>query len=262
MMRSFDEIGFYVDYNGKEGPCIYGGTEFVPNSSSLEERILAVIGCRESPLRNPKDKTRMAHPLRPSLNCIQAYEWTDTHGYWASMGLCHAITRNGNAQKLLGEIFDNFPELEEYFNKSGYFLLENSICVAGKVDELDVIDYYGEPYSKLEGSDYIKNESLLLVLYDILGDARTKDTQVKFFWKLISERDKVLKEMGWLDAVNENKRLRLLTASLAINASVGLMKECLRGAKSKTPEALTESRIAAYRGKGKERAVWELNVPF
>lgn len=240
-----EKIGVYLKYKDSLGPCIFGKTEFKPDSS-FKQRCLAAIASRESPIRSSKDPAKAKFPLVPGYSSTQSYE------PWISIGMCHAISRNGNAQKLMERVFLSVPELSDKFREYGYVVAKGTFRNA-KDDSL------------LTSKD-IRSEHFCVALHKILEDSRTIQPQCDFFWKLIEERFSIVKQTGWFDAAMADERSMLIIASLAINAGVALFRRCLTGAKTKTAKELTDSRIREYKKIGAnfgiERAKWEFSCSY
>lgn len=245
-------VGVWRSFRGNRGPLIYGDVPF-EHDGSCKTRILYAIASRESPLRNPSDPSTVALPLRPALNGVQIYE------PWVSAGLVHFTSKSGNLQRMLLDVIKESPDVAEFLAASGIYLTG---------DDESTLNFYhaGEDADEMEEwtLEEMRTSIFPILLNKALGMAGARDVQVRHAWALIEERDTILKELGWFEPVVEDERLRLLTASLAINASVKLMRRVLKRAKDKTAEALTDARIAVYdeigSGFGKSRAKWEMET--
>lgn len=240
-----EKIGTYLKYKDQTGPCIYGKTEFVPDES-FKQRCLAAIASRESPMRDPRNPGRAKYPLVPAYSSTQAYE------PWISVGMCHAISRNGNAQKLLQKIVDEVPDLCYKLEQYGYRIQNKTLRTVVPDAEMTLND--------------IRSEHFCVSIHKILEDPRTVPIQCDFFWGLIEERFHIVKELEWYDAAMQDERIMLLIASLSINAGISLFKRCLENADDFTADALTESRISEYSKLGSnfgvDRAKWERKCSY
>jgi hypothetical protein len=247
-VRDFDTnevIGTYLKYKGDTGPCIYGKTEFKPDES-FKQRCLAAIASRESPIRSSKKPSVAKYPLVPGYSSVQAYE------PWVSLGMCHAISRNGNAQKLMQRIVDEVPDLCHKLEEYGYRVSNNVFRLLSPDTEMTLND--------------LRREHFCVSLHKILEDERTIPIQCDFFWGLIEERFSVVKDEEWFEPAMEDERIMLIIASLSINAGVGLFRRCLANADDYTADALTASRIQEYTKIGSEfgvdRANWERTCKY
>jgi len=238
-----DNIGYIVVKDGEKlGPCCYGTVPFTPDQSS-KQRIIAGIATRESPMRGSKP---WALSWEPSTNCVQAYEANEKYGRWLSGGLCHAITRNGNFQKLLGAL-----------RAADTAAFDKAIAPYG-------LTFDGEDLlmdDSVVSDDDWQDPHVVAGMVRLLALPFTVQPQVDFFWGLITERDGILKSVGWYDVAMADERIRFIAASMAINMGTDIFKASFLKAKEKTAEALTASRIARYKAIGStfgiERSEWE-----
>ncbi len=240
-----EKIGVYLNYKGDSGPCIYGKTEFKPDET-FKQRCLAAIASRESPIRDSKNPGKARFPLKPGYSSTQAYE------PWISIGMCHAISKNGNAQKLIKKLVDEVPSSKDKLSFYGYGINES----------LEFTDSSGTVLT----IDEIRSEKFCVSLHKVLEEPETIPVQVDFFWKLIEERFPIVEEEGWMEAAMEDERIMLIIASLSINAGIKLFKACLSGAEELSAECLTESRIKQYKRIGSDfgvdRSLWEAKCDY
>ena len=239
-------IGCFLKYKNDSGPCIFGKTEFVPDAS-FKQRCLAAVSSRESPIRSNKNPRKVGWPLKPGYSSVQAYE------PWVSLGMCHAISRNGNAQRLLQSVLDTIPELRKKLRLSGFDVIDKTIMVI-------------KPKLATASKKEIRSVAFVKAVHFVLEDPRTIPVQVDFFWSLITEREHIVDNCGWKEKSMEDERVFLIIASLAINAGVELFKRILLGAKEKTSDSLTNSRVGAYKrlglNFGVDRAKWERTCKY
>jgi hypothetical protein len=237
-------IGAYLKYKNDSGPCIYGKTEFVPNED-YKQRILAAISSRESPIRAENDPTKVGWPLKPGYSSVQAYE------PWISIGMCHAISRNGNAQRLLQKLSDSVPSVKDSLLEDG-FIVEQ------------------ETFKDSDGNSLtlprIRSEDFCVAIHKALENEETIQPQCEFFWGLIEERFPIVKETGWWESAVRDERIMLIISSLAINAGTTLFRSILEDSEEYTADALTSSRIKKYKAIGSnfgvDRANWERSCSY
>lgn len=255
-------VGSIVHGPHSSGPCIYGTVPVVVDAgSSARMRIFAAIASRESPLRSSSNPARPAGGVTAAIDGAQAWE---AHG--VSAGAVHWISANGNLQRLLYALCQSVPEMETELSVAYSFSEDHAALVAvSSGDPLSVEDYRTTAFvvwmHELLGLHFMKEECD----EEAIAAARAKVTEVQCAaaWKLINERDNILQASGWYAAVMEDERLRLITASMAINTGIGTFEKMLEKASDYTSKDLTDARIKVYQsigaGFGVTRSNWELN---
>lgn len=252
-------IGVITSYRGDTGPLIYGNVPIVVDASSPAPlRIFAAISSRESPLRATPSK-----PVFKAVGAIDGVQGYEKHG--VSAGSMQWISRNGNLQRLLRALADALPDVADEIAARYEFSADGKQLVGADGEPLSVEEYRSTEFCvwlhELLGCHFMAAEAT----EEELAEARATASRVQCdeAWKLITERDDILRYLGWLDAVNDDERLRLITASMAINVGIATFKRMLAGAKEKTAKALTANRIHIYQtmgaGFGVTRSNWELS---
>lgn len=264
-------VGAIITYGDSSGPCIYGDVPVVVSADSPAYlRIFGAISSRESPMRSKGNPKKPSFEPVGAINGVQAYE---KHG--ASAGAVHWISVNGNLQRMLKKLCDAVPQVGEYLYASGYSFSGDKMCSAASGDPLTTDEYRSSEFCvflyELLGAHFLSGEADEA---EIAG-VRAGITQVQCSeaWKLITDRDALLKKHGFFEATYADERLRMVTASISINCGVKLMESMLADTEDKTAKALTEARVRRYdsvkSGFGRSRSLWELNcgnindgVPF
>lgn len=256
-------VGYVMSTDKYTGPLIYGCVPIpVSDDSPASLRIFAAISSRESPVRSESNPHKPAFKTAGALDGVQAYE---THG--ASAGAVHWITKNGNLQFVLKELCANVPAFNDQFSTRYSFneeavkqLIDVSTGEQLTVEQYRSVDFCVFLYECL-GAHFLVGEADDDELASVRADIAK--VQCDEAWKLISQRNPLLKKHGFYDATMEDERLRLITASMSINCGTDLMGRMLSHATDKTAAALTESRIHEYSRIGatfgKTRSLWEAN---
>lgn len=254
-------IGYITKYRDWEGPLIYGDVPvLVTKDSPAKLRIFGAISSRESPMRSKSSHRKPSFQAVGAINGAQAYE---PHG--ASAGAVHWISKNGNLQRLLSDLCQAIPDFAHEFAYQYTIDTDFNLRFAETDEVLKVEDYRSTEFCvflhEVLGAHGIADED-----EELANEVREKIAAVQCAsaWKLIQDRDVLLKKHGFYEATIADERLRLITASMSINCGIALMERMLSKSDEPTAEALTESRILEYQrigaGFGKDRSIWEMKT--